>query len=158
MDFPWTSASSTELVNSEEDEEEDEESSGMPDDCDDTAQEIVVTAGDILEGAIVTETESDGNYPNNVCQEWNIITVDNEVLSFKANNPCMLFLLSSDPTWYVLLYGLIDYFMFQCIVITDGDRGFNTESGYDFVVFKDSNSSSGKNLLSLPFINGEKYK
>ena len=95
-----------------------------------------VAAGDILEGAIVTDTESDGNYPNNACQEWKIITVDNEVLSFKANNPYMLFLLSSNPTCYALLYDLIDCKLFQCIVITVDDGDFNTEADYDFVVLK----------------------
>ena len=44
--------------------------------------------------------------------------------------------------------------MFQCIVITVGDGGFNTEKGYDFVLFKDSNSSSG--TKQIPLINCEK--
>ena len=48
------------------------ESSEMPDGCDDTVQEIVVSAGEELEGAIVTDTQSDGLYPNHACQNWNI--------------------------------------------------------------------------------------
>ena len=51
----------------------------MPDGCDDTVQEIVVSAGEELGGAIVTETESDGLYPNHACQNWNIIADESQV-------------------------------------------------------------------------------
>ena len=52
--------------------------------CD--TQEVHIAAGEVLEDAIVTNTESDGNYPNNACQEWNIIGDENQVymISFKV--------------------------------------------------------------------------
>ena len=59
--------------------EADEESIRLPDSCDDTTQEIVVAAGEVLEGTIASPTESDGLYPNRACQEWNIITDANQV-------------------------------------------------------------------------------
>ena len=31
----------------------------------------------------------------------------------------------------------------QCIVFTVGQGGFDTESGYDFVMFEESNNGSG---------------
>ena len=48
-------------------------------DCDDSVHEVPIAAGEVLEGAIVTNTESDGNYSNNACQQWNIIAGENEV-------------------------------------------------------------------------------
>ena len=42
-------------------------------------QEVVVAAGETLEGAIVSDTGSDGNYRNNARQDWNIITDTNQV-------------------------------------------------------------------------------
>ena len=45
-----------------------------------------VAAGELLEGAIFTHRESDGNYSNNACQEWKIIT-DENLVCFKINNP-----------------------------------------------------------------------
>ena len=49
-------------------------------------QEVQIAAIDILTDAIVTNTESDGNYPNRVRQEWNIVGDENQVymLFFKV--------------------------------------------------------------------------
>ena len=50
------------------------------DPCDDrTAQEIVIASGEVLEGTLVTDTVNDGNYSNNACQNWNIMTDENQV-------------------------------------------------------------------------------
>ena len=50
------------------------------DDCDDiTSEELVIAAEDFLEGALVTDTEDDSSYPNNRCQNWNIMTDENQV-------------------------------------------------------------------------------
>ena len=52
------------------------------DDCDDiTSEELAIAAGDFLEGALVTDTE-DGKYPNPACQNWNIMTDENQVYVF----------------------------------------------------------------------------
>ena len=40
---------------------------------------MVIAARQVLQGAIVTDTENDGQYPNNACQNWNIITDENQV-------------------------------------------------------------------------------
>ena len=53
--------------------------SGMPDGCDESVQEVEITTGQVLPGAIVTNTDNDGNYPNNACQQWNVIASENEV-------------------------------------------------------------------------------
>ena len=45
--------------------------------CDDSAEEVVITARQVLQGAIVTDTENDGQYPNNACENWNIIADEN---------------------------------------------------------------------------------
>ena len=45
--------------------------------CD--VQEVNVGEEEELEGAIATTTESDGNYPNNACQHWNIMTSPSKV-------------------------------------------------------------------------------
>ena len=47
--------------------------------CDDSAQEVHITTAEILQGALVTDTENDGNYPNHACQNWNIIADENQV-------------------------------------------------------------------------------
>ena len=48
-------------------------------DCADrTAQELVIAAGEVLEGALVTDTE-DGKYPNHACQNWDIMIDENQV-------------------------------------------------------------------------------
>ena len=52
------------------------------DDCD--SQEIEIAAGEVLQGAIVTDTEDGGNYPNNACQNWNIIADENQVYIFSS--------------------------------------------------------------------------
>ena len=53
--------------------------SGMNHCCDESAQEIQIATGQVLPGAIVTNTQNDGNYPNNACQQWNVIAGENEV-------------------------------------------------------------------------------
>ena len=53
------------------------------DDCDDiTSEELVIAAGDFLEGALVTDTEDDSSYPNHACQNWNIMTDEYQVYVF----------------------------------------------------------------------------
>ena len=47
--------------------------------CDDSAQEVQIPTGETLQGALVTDTENDGNYPNHACQTWNIIADENQV-------------------------------------------------------------------------------
>ena len=47
--------------------------------CDESAEEVVIAARQVLQGAIVTDTENDGQYPNNACQNWNIIIDENQV-------------------------------------------------------------------------------
>ena len=47
--------------------------------CDDTVQAVRVGAGEVLLGALSTHQNDDGNYPNNVCQYWNVITDENQV-------------------------------------------------------------------------------
>ena len=103
-----------------------------PDFCDDPVEEVVVAANETLEGAIVTHTEEDGLYPNNACQDWKIITDENQVYIVFQRKVCILYCMK-----------LIYCNLFQCIVISVGDGGFNTESWYDRVVFKDSESFSG---------------
>ena len=84
--------------------------------CGSDVEKVVVDAGEVLEGAIVTDVESDGKYPNKAIQKWKIITDEN-----------------------------------QCIVISIGVGGFNTQRYYDDVSFKDSNSRSSRRLtISLP--------
>ena len=84
--------------------------------CGSDFEKVVVDAAEVLEGAIVTDVESDGKYPNKAIQKWKIITDEN-----------------------------------QCIVISIGVGGFNTQRYYDNVSFKDSNSRSSRRLtISLP--------
>ena len=73
------------LEHSEEDEEDEDTSV----DCADrTAQEVVIAAGELLEGALVSDTENDGNYPDYACQNWNIMTDENQVyVMFKSKQP-----------------------------------------------------------------------
>ena len=47
--------------------------------CDESTQEVQLAARQVRQGAIVTDTESDGLYPNNACQNWNIIGEENQV-------------------------------------------------------------------------------
>ena len=42
-------------------------------------QEIVVAAGEVVKDALITDTESDGLYPNRAWQEWQVITDENKV-------------------------------------------------------------------------------
>ena len=43
------------------------------------AQDLVIAAGEILQGALVTDTENDGKYLNHECQKWNIRTDETQV-------------------------------------------------------------------------------
>ena len=45
--------------------------------CD--AVEVRITAGQILEAALVTERGPHGNYRNNACQRWNVVTTEGQV-------------------------------------------------------------------------------
>ena len=47
--------------------------------CDDSAQEVHIPTGETHYGALITDTENDGNYPNHACQNWNIIADENQV-------------------------------------------------------------------------------
>ena len=51
-----------------------------PDSCDEQRTEI--TAGEVLTGALAINTGNDGNYPNNACQQWNVIADENHVNIF----------------------------------------------------------------------------
>ena len=51
-----------------------------------------IAAGETLHGALVTVTETDGNYPNHACQSWNIISEENQVYSwFQIKSPVLCF-------------------------------------------------------------------
>ena len=80
------SASCVDLVNLEEENERFYE---IDENCDANVQKVKVAAGQVLEGAIVSDTDSDGLYPNNACQVWDIFTDANQVhcVSFNTNNP-----------------------------------------------------------------------
>ena len=114
--------------------------------CDESAQEVQIPAGETNQGALVTNSENDGNYPNNACQNWNIITDENQVLVLFQQKfftgYCVLFI---KITHLCAVFYCLSYF-FQCIVIRVGDSDFNTESGFDFVKFEDSSSGSGINI------------
>ena len=60
--------------------------------CD--AEEVQIDAGDVLQDALVTHTDSDGEYPNHACQEWSINTDENQVyiccFLFKVNDRSVL--------------------------------------------------------------------
>ena len=43
------------------------------------SEEIEMAAGEMFQGALVTQTGSDGSYPDNACQEWKITTTENQV-------------------------------------------------------------------------------
>ena len=42
-------------------------------------QEVVISAWEVQQGALVTDTGNDGNYINHACQNWNIIADENQV-------------------------------------------------------------------------------
>ena len=54
--------------------------------CDESVHEVQLSAGQFLRDALVSDTESDGLYPNHTCQNWNIITDENRVSYLQ---PCM---------------------------------------------------------------------
>ena len=55
------------------------EKSHEDEDCDDPARDLVIAAGEFVQGALVTNSATDGKYPNNACQNWNIMTDENQV-------------------------------------------------------------------------------
>ena len=123
--------------------------------CGEPVQEVMVAAGEVLEGFIVHPLGPFGRYPDDVCKEWSIITDDNKVqiycVSKQIDIPSYLSIqILILLLCCVLLFNQINCMvkfnfgnLFQCIVITVGDFGFHTEEGHDFVTFKDSNSESG---------------
>ena len=52
-----------------------------------------------------------------------------------------------NSTYCILLYELIFCILFQCVVITIGDRGFNTEWIYDDVLIEDSSGKGISNII-----------
>ena len=62
-----------------EDTEENENFFGNHGGCDESVHEVQLAAGQFLRGALVSDTGSDGLYPNHTCQNWNIITEENRV-------------------------------------------------------------------------------
>ena len=53
-----------------------------------SVQEVVVAAAEVLEGAIVSYTQSDGLYPNRALQDWIITTEENQVhIMFQSKQP-----------------------------------------------------------------------
>ena len=96
-----------------------------------------IAAGETLQGVLVTHTENDGNYPNHACQSWNIIADENQV--YLASNKIIHVVVQCRR---IYLYYQTKYIFLsvKCIVIRVGDGGFDTESGFDFVQFDDSNS------------------
>ena len=48
--------------------------------CGSDFEKVVVDAAEVLEGAIVTDVESDGKYPNKAIQKWKIITDENQCI------------------------------------------------------------------------------
>ena len=78
-------------------------------------QDVHIAAGEILTDALVTNTESDGNYPNHACQDWMIIGDENQVnVVFTGNNtPFTCFNLNNH---YILLFSFIKTFH-MCLTI-----------------------------------------
>ena len=76
--------------------------SETPNSCD--AQEVQIAAEQVLQGALITNTENDGNYPNNACQNWNIIANENQVnmLFFQGNNAYLFYYNTINN--YILLF------------------------------------------------------
>ena len=46
-------------------------------------QDVMVSTGEVLEDAITTETDSNGNYIKYTYERWNILTDENQVNKFK---------------------------------------------------------------------------
>ena len=86
-------------LESSEEDEEDEEDEDTIEDCNDSiAQELVIPAAEVLEGALVTDTENDGKYPNHACQNWNIMTDENQVY--------FVFQQEALPCWCLIPYAM----------------------------------------------------
>ena len=47
--------------------------------CDDYGQGLNIAPGEVLQAALVTDTDDDGNYPNNACQNWYIVANEDQV-------------------------------------------------------------------------------
>ena len=122
--------------------------------CHESVQEVLVATDQFLHGVLVVDTESDGLYPNHACQNWNIITDENRVyyLPKKINLSSCISTFHGVVPKHKLCNSLHDLFInniFQCIVISVGNEGFTTESGFDFVLFNDSNTTPGMTLHYL---------
>ena len=122
-----------------------------PDVCDESVHEVQLAGDEVKQGALVSDTESDGKYPNHACQNWNIITDENRVyyLSKKitiASCVSTLHVVVTKPKIMHFITCFIYCNIFQCIIITVGNGGFNTEPRYDLVWFWDSNATTGMTL------------
>ena len=63
----------------------------------------MVATGEVLEDAIVTDTDSDERYPNYALQQWEIITDENQVnIWFQSKNTHMLLFTVTKP--YMLYF------------------------------------------------------
>ena len=62
--------------------------------CDE--QEVQLSTGEVQHGALASETVNFGFYPNYACQNWNIITDENEVY-IKATIICFQYSCMSKP-------------------------------------------------------------
>ena len=61
--------------------------------------EVKVGAGEVLEGALVSDTENDGNYPNHACQDWDIKAEEIQVYAvFQNQQPFHVKLLVSNAS------------------------------------------------------------
>ena len=49
----------------------------LPQSCD--AVEVGINAGEVLQAALVTETQRDGYYRNIACQRWNVVSTEGQV-------------------------------------------------------------------------------
>ena len=66
--------------------------------------EVKVGAGGVLEGALVSDTESDGKYPNHACQDWNIMAEENQVQVVFQNNQLFHVVLQYKHWSHIMLF------------------------------------------------------
>ena len=67
--------------------------------CDESVHEVQLAENEVQQGALVTNIENDGNYPNLACQNWNIMGDPNQVYVSSS-----LILLSVTKTYFISLY------------------------------------------------------
>ena len=117
-----------------------------PDVCDESVHEVQLAEDEVQQGAIVTDTGSDGLYSSNTCQSWNIITDENRV-SYLSKKITIASSVSTLLYWWLIIMHFIIWSiycnMFQCIVISVGNGGFYTQAGLNIVWFKDTNDTLG---------------